>query len=794
MESVVSDIAEEVYYARYHRLPEANYFLVRATETTNSTPDAVNYRLEIRVDKKSNPLSLDLKVNDAIWSPILYRQVTEQLAARVGLTAGITTPDFSDTNLLDKLSDGSAETIEEENQTLSDELERSFTNSALHEEAAVLLGAFALRDHSGHFFEGRGPLSRMTAHLAMAQYLRGTSDYGLYGRLAEAMSLTLMDLETNALQHLGGIETNEFPVAQFVRALRARNTGDYRELDHQKNRSSIETVEWLIAYDQSVSAVSAWSKLTATQKGDINVVRAVNQADYSVEMGHELATVSLPLELSEMETVYQLSRHSKLEKGGIVDALNAKPERCFMAAPGKAPRVCIIGWGQWAGFLQRHLCHAIQSEFDFLQRKLGAPEDAQALMEACDRDFKGLRLYPFVERYTSAEVVRYTNSIERAVNVTIATPELVPIECWNYLFYQVPYVTAPSASLNPFHLADWLRHDPPPGTVYDVRASWDHPRVASDRDTHESLNRLRELAPYDKELARHILRTQYNSRPSREQALELFGCVLPYSVYAMWVTANSSADKPEEYERLMLPAAELNPSYYFLIGDYFGNRDQPDKAAEYYDKACAADEDAVRVASYALWRVRYYIGKGQIEKARAIADQGAQVYSEYGLMAEGAFMALTTNYDKAFDWYRKIEERYNDSGPLIDFAVTHKVETGDKRFDAEIKTRISKLFPKGIEKVSVNSSTEPPDDGAVFQKQSALLTAAGLAAGDVIVAIGGVRVHNTLQYYYLRDSDDNPELDLIVWQDGKYKEIKTSPPRRRFGVNIVDYSRQQARR
>ena len=66
------------------------------------------------------------------------------LAKNVGLeTAKPKAP--ADTALLLGLTDGKAITIEKENQALSEDLEGDFSNPAMHEEAAVLVGAFIAR-------------------------------------------------------------------------------------------------------------------------------------------------------------------------------------------------------------------------------------------------------------------------------------------------------------------------------------------------------------------------------------------------------------------------------------------------------------------------------------------------------------------------------------------------------------------------------------------------------------------------------------------------------------------------
>ena len=158
--------------------------------------------------------------------------------------------------------------------------------------------------------------------------------------------------------------------------------------------------------------------------------------------------------------------------------------------------------------------------------------------------------------------------------------------------------------------------------------------------------------------------------------------------------------------------------------------------------------------------------------------------------AKASFLEGTTNYDDAFEWYAKLEERYNHSGPLIAFCERYKNLTGDNRFEPELKKRMKTLFPGGIEKVSLADFHGVPADGVLIQQQNALLTAAGLRAGDVIVALNGTRTHAFTQYMYIRDSLTGPEMDLIVWQGNRYHEFKASPPNHLFGVDFGDYRAQ----
>lgn len=787
VQAVVSDLAQQMYYAARHQLPEEKSFQVIATQTPGASTNAPVYALQIRLDPKLPELKCDVAINGPIWSPEVYADVARQLALAVGLSPGNSTPE-GDTALLARLKDNTPEIIEKENQRLSSALENDFTNSELHEQAAVLLGAFLLRDHSGYFMEIRSPLSRLTAHLAMAQFLRGSQPAGLNGQMAEALMLTLAGNEAPAMARLADIGTDHADVLPMVRALQTRNTGDYRILDQLGGLSGVESVEWFYAWANYVSTTLAWPKLSDDQKQTIDFVRAANDLGYSVEIGHQLLAVSIPLELREIESVHRLSQGGELTKGSFIEALNQMPDGCFSQASGGV-QVHVIGWGQWADFLQRHLCHAIQQNFYFMESMWGVPDDAREFAAKCDRQFDGLRLYPFVRRFDCTDEAGYHQSVDDGFKVTVATPQLVPADCWNYLCYQVGFAPWYKPNPNP-HVNEWHNPNPPPGTVYNLRPRLNHPSLTERPDTIPHFQQMHALAPYDCRLIYFLLKHQYHDQATYEQATNLFGALLPYSINAMRTVARTIYNQPEQYKKLMLQAAALDPVCYYTLGDYEISHHDDDLAAKYIDEACAADPDSVRVSNEAYWRVKYWLKKGQTGKARQIADDAGEVYSARGLESKAYFFEATSNYDGAFEWYAKEEERYDDSGPLVDFCERYKNLTGDSRFEPEVKKRVNKMFPHGMEKVSLADFHAPPTDGVSILQQGELLTAAGLRAGDVIVALNGTRTHTFNQYMFVRGLLAGPELDLIVWQGGNYHEIKASPPDHRFGVDFGDYRPQ----
>ncbi|MDB6068661.1 MAG: hypothetical protein JWR26_4869 [Pedosphaera sp.] len=791
VETIVTDLAEQMYYAAKHRLPEKKNFSVTATEKAGSPADAPVYDLQIKLDEQSARLKLVLNVNGPIWSPDVYREVATALAKAVGLSAASATAANAkdDTALVAKLLDIKAETIEREDLALSEALEKDFTSPKLHEQAALLLGVFVIRDNSGLFTELRLPLSRMTAHLAMAGFLGGSNGFGVNGRLAEAILLMSVGDSTMALEKLKSVDASDAAVAGMIRSLQASVTGDYRALSKVAKRSPMEELALFGTITGNVNAATAWLKIDDKKRQSIEFVRIANEMSFSVQMGHQLALLSIPLEMQEIQTVYSLAHGGKeLSQASLVEVLNELPERCVTAGPGGEVHVRIIGWGQWAQFLQNHLCHAVEENFGFFYRKLGLPDDARQFSAQCDMAFGGLRLYPFVRRFNCMDVETYHKAVDDGTKLTVAMPHLIPLDCWNSLSNQFNVSFAPLYAPNPnLHFSEWFLHDPPPGTTYNVYPRLAHPGLTGRPDLIALLEHLHEMSPYDPRIIDFIVEKKYNNRPTYEQAMGLCGPLTPWSASAVRIVARTVSDKPERFEELMLQAARLDPRSYYTLGDYAINHDQMDKAAQYLDKACELDPDAVSVSNHAEWRVRHYLKKGETEKAREIADAAGEVYSEAGLIAKGVFMELTTNYDGAYEWFAKIEERYNHPRQLFFFMQRYKAEVGDSKFDAELRKREKFLFPKGMEKVALADFHTAPTNGVLILGQNDLLLAAHMKKGDVICAINGVRVQYLSQYTYVRGFRETPELDLIVWQDGAFHEIKANPPKGKFGVDFNDY-------
>jgi tetratricopeptide (TPR) repeat protein len=399
--------------------------------------------------------------------------------------------------------------------------------------------------------------------------------------------------------------------------------------------------------------------------------------------------------------------------------------------------------------------------------------------------YAGLRLYPFVRRFNAVAVDDYHKSVDDGFKVTVATPQLVSPECWNFLCWPMgneSYQPNP----NP-HVNEWHKHNPPPGTAYNMYPRFYHPSLTDRGDSDALLDKLHGIAPYDWDIAHYIYKHRYHEKPDYAQAEQLFAGVTAYRAGAMQYVGYSVQDQPERFEFLLSQAAKLNPYEYYNLADYFADRKEDDKAAGYLESGMTNDPDSVTAANRSQWLVEYYLRKGRTNDASRTADFAGEVYSYDGLLAKAVFLERTHDYPGAYQWYANIEERYDDSGPLINYCLRYKVLTGDTRFDGQVQARLGKIFPKGVEKVSLADFKSAPGNGVLVKTENNLITAAGMNQGDVIVALDGVRVHNFQQYDFERTESAVPVMDLIVWHGNAYHELQASPPNHRFSVDFGDY-------
>lgn len=751
-----------------------------------------DYRIVLLDAGGATNTTLELRPDRPLWAPSLYSAAVAALFKQARLSAP---PAAAHTNRLDqllsRLTDYRGRRMEEINQKLSRALEVDFLDPALHEQAALLLGVLLLRDASGIFCDLRGLMSRMTAHLAFARALAGEGERTPEGRVAEVILYFGMNHQVGALERLSKLPAG--PVLdRWKRALRARVTLDYRGLDDWPRDTLLERAAWFAAYAYSVDPDLAWRRLPEATLGDPDLCRLACQAGYSVGLGHQLSALALPLETREIGELAALVPEADTDH--LFETLNALPEPCVTRDPNGRPRVRVIGWGQWAAFFQRHLCHAIWQNHRFMRRLWGVPEAADKFAQACEKSFGGLWFYPFVRRLI-AEDNRDQQALNEAsdacARLVMEAPTRINPQLWGRLYGRPRGMGLPRLPLLP-DISRWFRHNPPAFTAHQVRARANADSLGRMPDRAERLEALHKLAPYDPSITELMLHFRYQHKGRGQSPTVLtnaYGPVLEFSPQIMGRVAALCTNAPAVQETLLRRAARIEGGWYFPLGSFLVGRGEREQAAAAYEDGVRTCPDEVRVANNAAWLVGYYWNVGKTNQAEQLAARAADTYSAAGLRTMGNLRFWQERYAESLEYYRKVEKRYHSSHAVLDWWYGYVTTTGKHTYDGEVEQRLDTLFPGGIRAVALGDFKAPPKTGVEIVDNSPLLTAAGLKPGQIIVALDGKRTENLMQYTYVRHLLEDDAMRLIVWQGAAgYVEVTASPPNHLFGVTLRNYT------
>src|SRR5205823_3463392 len=93
-------------------------------------------------------------------------------------------------------------------------------------------------------------------------------------------------------------------------------------------------------------------------------------------------------------------------------------------------------------------------------------------------------------------------------------------------------------------------------------------------------------------------------------------------------------------------------------------------------------------------------------------------------------------------------------------------------------------------KVKLADFKTAPTNGLVLLRElnADSRSGVGLEKGDVLVAVRGIRVYNLEQLAIARDLDPAPDVKIILWRNGSYRECNvTLTDAHRMGFQIGSY-------
>jgi tetratricopeptide (TPR) repeat protein len=577
--------------------------------------------------------------------------------------------------------------------------------------------------------------------------------------------------------------------AEWRRALRIRNTRDFRTYEAPEAPCLLERFERFRAMLVERGEGPAWKEVASLDDNQRRLPdwgRMASSEYFGVGVGHALLDSTLTAELAEIGSTYELVWGRKATRDSLVAALNVRPEHCVTLDGNGTPHVDVIGWGHWAAFLQRHLCNAVASDFYFLERLWGVPEQAAEFQKEADKAFWGLELYPFVRRLDSTTEPYYRSAQDAEMALVRTSPQVVPAEAWNYVSYSPGFCPRYFPPPHPF-INEWHKRNPPQGTAYNISPRLVHRSIINQPDVVTRLEKLHSIAPWDVVVTRAMLKARFGDHPTGEQELDGYKDVSSFDPVACSEIANAYKNDPENFTHWMARAAGLNPVYSYDLADYLKANGRDVEAVAAYENAFGEDDDSVRVANRCDWVVKYYESHGRAEDATRLADKAAEVYSFAGLQTKASLQEMRHDYKGALQTYSAINDRYERAVPLIQFLLRVHKTAPDPFFDTQLKSVSEQAVSGGLEAVNVPSFAGPPADGMLVSVENGETRRAGLRLGDVVVAVHGFRVRDFRSYKVLRDLESGTPLDLIVWRTDAYLTLSASPPNNRFGVDFSDY-------
>ncbi len=736
--------------------------------------------LQLDVDLGLGPGKRVVDLRHYVWSPEDYAPVAGALLATASLAA---TPPSEDPGLPGTLTNARAEVLAQADVSVSARLGRSLLDAGAHEDAALVLGAFALREAAGSFTDVRRLLCRLSAHLALAQALRSGAAPSRAGRLAGATLLVLAARGADAATAVDALATDADPAARaWTRALALRLDEDWRE--PPQKASLLERVARFRARAATVDQAQALQDLDRSGRADEAELpdwgRIAMHPLPKVPSGHRFIGTGLDLEVRELQRARQAFGLPALADDEVVSAVNVPAQRCITTT---GPRV--LGFGAFAAAFQRQAAFWFVMTDYFYRYGLGLPREADAARVALEGRLARLESLP------TALVRAARSSPDRAAQADVATravkqPEALTARVWAAL-----EGTNSGGCRNPDPRA-WFPRACPFGTTHDLV----HREFLFQQGAQA--DRMSAVSPRDYELLALRLKRGVTHAKSVSAVAELFGKRTAYDTRVVWYAAvvPATAEERLEHRRKL---CELTAEYCTWLGDELVARGHDAEAAVAFQRALDESLDPVPVSHSLPFLARFYDQHGQPRKAREVAASAASVGSYGGLKTLARWFERHGDLAQAQAWYQGIQERYDAtdrvSPPLLGFYYRADHVLHDQRYAGRFEAATKELFPGGLQAFGEAERARPPARGLRLEREGwRTLYHEGLRAIDLIVAVDGWSVADVDQFDVIMELDDAPEVGIVVWRHGRYLDFPLRLANREFEVGLRPYTAPAAAR
>ncbi len=689
------------------------------------------------------------------------------------------------------LLDARASVLAKESARISELLAADMRNPSFHEEAALVLAAFALREAAYAFEDVRFLLGRITAHLAVARSLRGAGSPGPAGAIAEAALLTFGGRQLEAFAALEGLAGAPTPgAAAWRNALYMYSTSDWRGRPDGGD-SLLEQVQRFRALVRSLRSTTAVARFETAESSQLPDWGRIVTWRYSGASDSWFVTTQMERELAELDEVWALTRNDRMSPQNLTEALNVPAGRLLVE---DGPQV--LSWGTWAAFYQRHISGVLVAAHQIMDKSLAMPEWAAEYTQDARELFSGLTLHPIVEvRRTrrAGASAEETLGMDESIALTRRSPELVNTTNWEFLAGTAPHLM-PKRGMPEAH--SWFSLAVLETSVIDTPSRSRCRLLGNASGKAERLeSALRGFAPHHPLVIELVLDGLPKSEKTVDRVTRELGNRVEFDLAALREIEDVVDEEPEKALPVRERICDLDPNECWDLGWALVRLDRPVEAAAAFQRAIDEAPDRIEVCNNTHWIVNYYFDLGRVGEARAIAESSADTYCAWGLYTQAYLSERMGRPVEAEQWYRARAERYDGdetvSYPLVGFYYRMARVEKDKEYEAKLEELLSRAFPQGLEPLPSLADAASPSDGVLIDGNTPTLGEAGLRGGDVIVGLDGYRVHSPEQYHVVRNfqalPSDAREMRFRVWRQTQYLDLDARVLGRYFGVSLRTY-------
>ena len=775
---IAQDIVEMASYASDQRRKTGGFdFVIDGPQ--GEPPSA---KVSFLLPGGTGRLSHEVVIRNHVWSSEDYEPLAIAVLKGLGLE-GFGAPGSTDETALAGLTNLRSRVMETQNQQVSARLRSSMLDADAHEDAALLLGALALREASGHFWDTRQTLCRMTAHLAFARALHGEGKSGISGRFSDVILAIGAGRAREGLAKLEDLKEEGGPSAArraWLAALRLRITGDWRATTEPLASTLLEQLEYFRALRNALDAAAAFHFYESVESEPVPDWGWIAFASgFGTEVG-AFAREGVEPEFREARDLWQRQHARPLGTPELARALSAPAQRCMT---GDGPNVIV--WGTWAAFLQRHTCQRALAIDNYWRQVVALKERAQEQAAEFDRQLGGFVLYPFVQglrwQHGDIELESIGKGLRAAVDTTARRPELISTSAWNGVRMTTQHAVIRRRMPDP---SPWFAAPVPRGTAYDAEERLDvlGPVPGTDR----SVAVLRDRNPWAYGVVRlGILEGSKGERlPTVEKIRQAYGAMAEYNLSVMTWMAGVAAPRSGERERIQEGQCRLVADRCIALAYFLVALGRDDDAARALRRAFDGANDRVHVSNESEALVRYYHERGRQGEALRVAEHAAGTGSESGIETMARLLEWQGRFSEAEEQYLDAQRRYDDTDGVLAFYRRMVFEHREASYESKLERLSRDTFPQGFERLDLATLPVVPRDGVQIQEDSRLWD---LRKNDVVLGLDAWRIHNAAQYSVIRRLDHRPEMRLHVWRQGRNLEVPVRALNRWLDTSFRDY-------